>query len=215
MLAATLAPLRLVRPAPLERREGLAQVPDTDAELVARFRGGDEWAKEALYRRYFQSVWGLVLRLLGNRHDAEDVVQDTFVLALQDIHLLREPERFGPWLVRIAVHQVHRRFRRRRLYRALGITTGVEDAALDVLALQDASPEVRAELAKIARVLAELPAPQRIAWMLRYVEGCSLEETAERTACSLATAKRRIAAASVRVMEHVAVGTAWLDGGEA
>ena len=202
MLAATITQLR-PQSEPPSRRERLAGGNESDAELVQRLRRGDMWAKEALYRRYVRTVSGLVLRLLGNSADADDVVQDAFVLALEDIDRLREADRFGPWLVRIAVHQVHRRFRRRRLLRALGFTVGLEDATLDTLARSDCPPEVRAELGKVARLLATLPPATRIAWMLRYVEGHSLEDAAGHAGCSLATLKRRVAAASHALRQFV------------
>jgi RNA polymerase sigma-70 factor (ECF subfamily) len=64
---------------------------------------------------------------------------------------------------------------------------------------------MRAELALLDRMLARLPTKERMAWMLRYVEGCELPEVARMCGCSLATAKRRIAAAHERVAAHVDV----------
>ncbi len=205
MLAATITALRTgERPAaPSSRDGGLMHVSQSDAELVERVRGGDDWAKEALYRRHLQPVWSMVLPLIGSSVEAEDIVQDAFIMAFDDIHKLREPDRFGRWLMRIAVHQVHRRFRRRKTWQSLGLTWGIEDASLDALLCNDCSPEVAAELTKIAQVLAEMPPRHRIAWMLRFVEGCALDEVAERTAVSLATVKRRIAAADERLRKHV------------
>jgi RNA polymerase sigma-70 factor (ECF subfamily) len=166
-------------------------------------RGGDDWAKEALYRRHLQPVWSLVLPLIGSTAEAEDIIQDAFIIAFGDIHKLREAKRFGAWLTRIAVHQVHRCFRRRKPWQSLGLTWGVEDASLDALLSADCSPEVAAEVTKIAQVLADMAPRNRIAWMLRFVEGCALDEVAERTGVSLATVKRRIAAADQRLKKHV------------
>ncbi|WP_394835176.1 RNA polymerase sigma factor [Pendulispora rubella] len=175
----------------------------SDGELVERIRTGDSWAKEALYRKYFGGIWAVVLRLLGNRADAEDVVQDTFAIALTEFESLRRPEAVGAWLMQIAVRQTHRRFRRRKLRRLLGLDRSIDDASLELLAHEGTSPEVRAELEKVDRVLARLAPAQRIAWMLRYVEGGSLEEVAAACSCSLATVKRRIVAAEDEVRKHV------------
>ena len=182
--------------------------PYDDAELVARVRGGDDWAKEALYRRHLNSVWAVVLTMLGNPAEAEDVVQDAFIVALADIGKLREADRFGPWLMRIALHQVHRRYRRRRIRQTFGITWGVEDASLDAFCSSDCPPEVRAELGKISRILESLSPRNRIAWILRFVEGCSFEEIAERIGSSVSTARRRVAAANSRLRKRIV----W-DGG--
>ena len=89
--------------------------------------------------------------------------------------------------------------RRRRLARSLGLLPLGDDAALEQLASSVVSPEVRAELAVVDGILRRLPTNDRIAWMLRVVEGHRLEEVAELSGCSLATAKRRIAAAQKRM----------------
>lgn len=191
--------------APLPRAERI-EPRLADRELVERFASGDHWAKEALYRRYVKAVWSTALRLTRNRNDAEDVVQDTFVEALRDLSQLRELDALRPWLLRIAVHQAHRRFRRRALLRRLGLDRSVEDAPLATLAHPGASPELCSELTKVDRALQAGSAGERFAWVLRYVEGYTLEEVAQSCRCSLATAKRRIASATVRVSQHLDAG---------
>jgi RNA polymerase sigma-70 factor (ECF subfamily) len=164
----------------------------SDAELATRLVAGEQWAKETLYRRFVQNVWCTALRLVGNRPDADDIVQDTFVEALRDVDKLRDPARMRAWLLRIAVHQAHRRFRKRKLRRRLGMDRSIEETTLEELAQPGTSAEARAELACIDRVLERVNVNYRFAWMLRHVEGMSLEEVAHACDCSLATAKRRI-----------------------
>lgn len=74
-------------------------------------------------------------------------------------------------------------------------------AGYDAIADESASPEQRALLQRVYRVLDGLPADQRIAWTLRYIEGEQLEAVAALSGCSLATAKRRIAAAAQTLEE--------------
>ena len=69
--------------------------------------------------------------------------------------------------------------------------------------LSGTGAEVRTELALLDEVLARLAVPVRIAWMLRHVEGWPLDDVAAHCACSLATAKRRIAAAQSEIARHV------------
>jgi len=179
--------------------------PISVSELVDRIGRGDRWAEEAFYRRHIGLVQATVRRLLGRSAEAEDVVQDAFVTAFEIWDQLREPEHAKNWLLTIAVRKVHRRFRRRRLMRLLGLDQPTDDATLETLARPDLGGEARAELALLDRALRNVPAEARIAWMLRHVEGSSLEEVAALCECSLATAKRRIAAAHARVSEHVAL----------
>ncbi|MBI5478103.1 MAG: RNA polymerase sigma factor [Deltaproteobacteria bacterium] len=178
-----------------------------DGELVARARRDEAWAREAIYRRHVGAIAAVLVRLLGRREEAEDAVQDTFLVAFTELARLRDTDALRPWLIRIAVHQAHRRFRRRRLRRLLGLDRARDDATLESLAAPGTSPEVRAELALLDRALAALLAAPRVAWVLRYVEGYDLEGVAHACGCSLATAKRRIAAARARVSAHLEVPT--------
>lgn len=174
-----------------------------DANLVARARRGNRWAEDVLVRRHFSAVAGTVARLLGDLDEAQDVVQETFVAALVELADLRDPSAVRAWLVQIAVHKVHRRFRRRKLLRIIGLGGGEPASGLAELASGEASPEQRAELALLDHALAKLSVADRIAWSLRRVEGMRLEEVATTCQCSLATAKRRIAAAERVVRAHV------------
>lgn len=175
----------------------------SDQELVVRAQAGDAWAEEALFRRHIARAAQIATRLVGRTSEAEDVVQDSFVIALEQLPRLREGGAFRAWLLRIIVHQAHRRYRKRRMLARLGIVSHDE---LDTLASQargDLTPEARVELAKLDLVLQQLASRERFAWILRYVEGYRLDEVAHACECSLATAKRRIASADRRVRKHV------------
>jgi len=182
-----------------------APAEETDDEaLVRAIRDGAPRAEEELYRRHARAVLLRIQRLVSSRQDAEDALQDTFITALREIGTLREPKALSGWLLKIAVHQAHRRIRRERLLRTLGFGRGGDDEWLAAQARGDLSSEARAELVLLGRSLRGLSATDRIAWTLRWVEDLSLEEVADACGCSLATAKRRIAAAEAVVGRHFA-----------
>jgi RNA polymerase sigma-70 factor (ECF subfamily) len=185
----------------------LLRMPDaaSDVELVVRAVTGDRWSREVLYRRHASYLLGLAARLVGNRGDAEEIVQETFLSGFERLHTLREPEALRGWLAQIAVNLIRHRLRRTRLMRLLGLDRGADDATLEALAAPGMNPEVSAELALLDRVLHRLRADLRIAWMLRHVDGLELTEVASACRCSLATAKRRIAEADVAVRRHVSL----------
>jgi RNA polymerase sigma-70 factor (ECF subfamily) len=170
-----------------------------DAELVRRALGGDRWAMEALYRRHVGDAARVATVLLRHRADAEDVVQDAFAAAFGRLAALRDPSAFGGWLARIVANEAKSRLRRRRFLGMLGLDRGDDEAALDRLAAPGASAEELAELAHLDRALRRLGAGERMAWVLRYVEGWRLAEIAEALEVSLATVKRRIAAAQAQL----------------
>lgn len=182
-------------------------VPDVpDAALVERALAGDRWAQEAIYRRHVPAVHATVVRLMRSREGVEDIVQDAFADALAELPRLRNPAALRPWLLSIAVHRLHAFFRRRALLRVLGLAGAVEPVSLEGLASSAASPEVRAELALVDRGLSRMPQRERTAWMLRHVEGEELADVAQILGCSLATVKRRIAAAELLMERHLRSG---------
>lgn len=174
-----------------------------DAELVARALAGDRWSRDVLYRRHAHELLAIATRLLSNRCEGEEVVQDAFVAGFEQLGRLRDPAALRFWLIRIAVNLVRRHLRRGRLLRVLGLDRSPDDATLETLASPTLRPDDRAELALADRVLQRMPADLRIAWMLRRVEGLALAEVASTCACSLATAKRRIAAVDAEMGRHV------------
>jgi RNA polymerase sigma-70 factor (ECF subfamily) len=175
-----------------------------DAELVTRARTKDRVAVELLYRAHAQAVGALAMRLLGRSSDAEDVVQDAFVTAFTRMDQLRDGGLFRAWLLRITVHEVHRRFRRRKLLRVLGLDRGDDDGSLAALAAPNLTSEQRAELAVLDGVLSKLPPRERVVWMLRNVEGQELAEIASACEASVASIKRWLARAESHVRAHVA-----------
>jgi RNA polymerase sigma-70 factor (ECF subfamily) len=176
----------------------------SDEELVRRALAGERWGREMLYRRHAGSLLAMTVRLLANHGEAEEVVQDTFVTAFEQLGTLREPAAVRGWLGQIAVNLVRRRFRRGRLMRFLGLDRGADDATLEALADPGISTDQRAELALVDRLLRGMKPALRLAWMLRRVDGLELGEVASLCDCSLATVKRRIAEADAIVDRHAA-----------
>ncbi len=189
-LAGTTAVILALPERPAERVE--------DLELVERALGGESWAREAIFRRYVTPVAAAAQRLLRNPAEVDDVVQETFLIAYEQLERLSQPAALRGWLLQIAISRVHRRFRSWRLWRAPADTA----ASLEEQATLEATPEQRAELSLVDRALAQLALPLRTAWVLRRVEGHSLEDTAAACDCSLATVKRRIARADEIVLAH-------------
>lgn len=171
-----------------------------DGELVERAIEGDRWAEEALFRRHVSRVLRIATRLVGSEHEADDVVQDAFVIALDRLGDLRDVSAFGAWLTQIVVHGAHRRLRKRRLLHRLGLARG--DRGLTQVASPVATPAARAELRLLDEALGRLPSRVHVAWVLRHVEGLGLAEVADACDCSLATVKRWLARADETVRRH-------------
>jgi RNA polymerase sigma-70 factor (ECF subfamily) len=150
-----------------------------------------------LFQEHARYVATVVLRVLGRDQEVDDVVQEVFLTAMTGLSAVRSPEAVRGWLKTIAVRKAFRYLRRRRLRVLLGFDR--ESPCYEHLAAPGCSPEESALLARVYRELDRLPAAERLAWTLRYVEGEQVEALAGLCGCSLATAKRRIAAAQAKL----------------
>jgi RNA polymerase sigma-70 factor (ECF subfamily) len=155
-------------------------------------------AFDALFARYAKYVAAVAFRLLGRDDDeVDDVVQDVFWIASRKLARIYDLDAARPWLVTVAVRVVRRKLRRRRWRWAL-----LGEAVLSNVPAPGVTADQRALLARIYRVLETVASNDRIAWLLRHVEGERLEDVALACQCSLATAKRRIASAQ-HVLDEV------------
>jgi RNA polymerase sigma-70 factor (ECF subfamily) len=170
----------------------------TDAALVVAARAGEAWAQEALYQRYARMVIGLSQRILAGRDDADDLAQDAFVFAFTRLDTLQNPQAFQAWLRSIVARTASKRLRRQRLLVRLGIRRS-EPIEPDTVVSPEAPADVASEVRSVYGLLDRLPAEERVALVLRRVEGLELAEIAEQMKLSLATVKRRIAAAEGRL----------------
>jgi RNA polymerase sigma-70 factor (ECF subfamily) len=170
-------------------------VPLTEAAEVV---GVPSYDLDALFRRYAPYVAAVAHRLLGRDEEVDDTVQEVFLAAVRGVHAVRDPAAIRGWLARIAVRAARERLRKRRMRSFFGLDDPV---AYESVVDAGASSEQRALVARVYRLLDGIPADQRIAWALRYIEGEPLESVAVLCGCSLATAKRRIAAAAKRLNE--------------
>lgn len=155
---------------------------------------------DALYRAESRYVAHLALKVLGRDVEVDDVVQDVFVAAAGALGRLKEPRALHAWLGTVTVRVARRRLFARRVLALFGLDPQPEYGEL---ADPQAGPEQRLQLARLYRALDELPAQHRLAWSLRHVQGEPLDEVARLCECSLATAKRRIAAAETALEERL------------
>jgi RNA polymerase sigma-70 factor, ECF subfamily len=164
----------------------------TDGALVVAARAGEDWAREALFRRHAPMVAGMAFRLLGRDDDVDDLVQDSFVEALRSLDRLQAPQAFASWLASIVVRTSSKVIRRRRLLTRLGLRRG-EAIDVDAVVSPSAPPDVATELRALYARIEALPASVRVALVLRRVEGLGIDEIAALIGASPATVKRRIA----------------------
>jgi RNA polymerase sigma-70 factor (ECF subfamily) len=155
---------------------------------------------EDLYRRFAPYVAAIASRILGRESEVEDVVQDVFMAALNGLKKRDQLLQAKGWFATVTVRSSMRKLRARALWSLFDLA---EPPQYERLADPAAGPEERRMLAEVYRALDTVHSKERVAWVLRYVQGESLEQTAALCGCSLATAKRRIAAAHAVVKQRV------------
>lgn len=160
---------------PRQNGEPGPRVPADEADIVRRVQRGDRDAFDMLARRYAQRAFEIAYRVLGHRQDAEDLVQEAFMAALDGIQTFDATRPFGPWFARIVFNRGlnARRSRSAREGHLRPTELQDDDARSDA-----ANVEVeRSEIMNAFRLaLNELPEQQRMIVQLSDVEGRTSSE---------------------------------------
>lgn len=183
----------------------------TDSELVERAKAGDLAAFEALTGRYERRVYSLAMRILRHEHDAEDVTQQTFLSVLEHLTSFRGEASFSTWVLRIASHAALKIIRKRKGLQTISLEEATEPTDSgkiphpEFIADWRQSPEHLVQQREIGRLLdealAQLDEKHRMVFLLRDVEGFSIEETAKALELSEANTKVRLLRARLKLRE--------------
>lgn len=180
---------------------------DADAALVKRAREGDYGAFEELFDRYRTMTYRFAYQMVGRRDDAEDIVQEAFVRAYQNLHRYRDEAKFTTWLLRIVTNlctDESRKYQRR---------TALEQqeaaGALDWMTIGEAENPVdnledeRRKLA-LRKAMNALPAHHRTMIVLRDIEEKEYPEIAGILGCTVGGAKLRVLRARRALRDRIA-----------
>jgi RNA polymerase sigma-70 factor (ECF subfamily) len=171
-----------------------------DARAIELTLGGDRDAYRVLVERHSASVFRLAYRLTGNRHDAEEVVQEAFLRAYQKLEQFEARANFGTWVYRIAANYAIDRARQKKKEDARReeprVVEGDEISLVNTVADEAPSPErltQNVELKKqIERALQELTSAERTAFVMRHWDGCGIEEIAAALDSNASAAKNAV-----------------------
>jgi len=155
-----------------------------DRDLIKKARRGQVEAYNVLVSRWEKRVYNYILRLVGNREDALDSTQDTFLKAYQSLGKLEDADRFAPWLFRIAHNEAFSLLRKRRPEGEMptDVAEGPERPRLFPVELRLA----------VEGALERLSDDQREAVVLKIYQGFKFEEMAEVLGCPVSTVKSRL-----------------------
>jgi len=149
--------------------------PHDEVSLVSAARDGDRAAFGRLYDRYARMVHGILLARVPPR-EVDDLVQEVFLLALRQLHALRDVSRFGPWLGTITRNRANDYFRK-----AIPVEKVTEPVSENRAGSRTTNHSAEQEADLILAVVRALPEPYREPLILRLVEGMTGPEIAART----------------------------------
>lgn len=174
-----------------------AQSPESD--LVARCRNGDLGAFEELYRRHAGRLFSLACRMVGNTADAEDLLQEIFLLAHRKLDGFKGESALGTWLYRLGMNVCldHLRSRSSRMVRATDSFDA--DAGPVIPATRADAAELVVDRVDLERAIGQLPEGCRAAFLLHDVEGFEHHEVATILGIAEGTSKSQVHKARLRL----------------
>ena len=178
-----------------------SRMADADAELVTRSQTGDPVAFEELVRQHQRMIHALTFRMTGSLTDAEDLAQETFLRAYEQVGGFRGSAKFSTWLYRIAVNTClnwrQSEARRNQLH-----TSAAEEFSVQQDGKNSSSPQVN----EVQAALPKLPAKQRAAIVLTIYDGLNHAEAAQVLNCSETTVSWRVFAAKQKLKRLLTMG---------
>lgn len=184
--------------------------PIDDLGLVHASKNGDMAAFEELVRRYDRRLLRIAQNVMHNWEDAQDAVQDAFLNAFQHLGGFREDAQFSTWIIRITVNRCLMKLRQRRTKKEFSHDTNFESEEQSFpidIADWTPNPEQSYRASEFREILRKnlggLPPGLRMVFVLRDVEGLSLQETAQALQLTEATVKTRTRRARLMLRERL------------
>lgn len=181
----------------------------SDEALMGSVADGSVQALETLVRRYEHRLFNYLARMAGNRTDADDLFQETFLRVYKHRQRYDRSARFRPWLYQIATNlcKDHHKYMRHRSHIPLDSNPGEGASLSERIADPVPGPSAQAELSEVRDALesavAALPEHQRSVFLMSRYEGLRYEEIAESLGIPVGTVKSRMSKAVHSVMQQV------------
>jgi RNA polymerase sigma-70 factor (ECF subfamily) len=177
----------------------MTQYQNANEQLILRCKRGDRKAQYEIYKLYAKAMYNVCLRITGDTLEAEDVLQETFLIAFEKIETYRNEAAFGAWLKKIVVNAALNQVRKRRFqFSDINNNEDYEDESAH--AVNDAE-EMSYQAEQIRRAIAQLPDGFRIVFSLYLLEGYDHQEIAEILGISVSTSKSQYNRAKKKLQE--------------
>jgi RNA polymerase sigma-70 factor, ECF subfamily len=181
--------------------------PLSDEEVVMKVREGDTALYEVLMRRYNQRLFRIARSILRDDHEAEDVIQDTYVRAYGALHQFAGRAKFSTWLTKIAIHEASSRLRKRKRIEDVPGDAHRKSPSMEDMKSSDPDPEQetlrREAVSFLEQAVDRLPETYRPVFVFREIENMSTAETASCLELTEETVKVRLLRARQMLREEL------------
>jgi RNA polymerase sigma-70 factor (ECF subfamily) len=179
----------------------------TDEELIARFQDGDNYAFDLLVKRYKDPLLNFIFRFVGEKNEAEDIVQETFLRLFKNKHYYKEIAKFSTWIYTIAGNLAKTELRKRKRRKLFSISHYMSTEKDYDIPDDTTSPESDTNTLItdkiIQKAIDKLSPKFKQVIILRDVQGFSYEEIAEIVNIPLGTVKSRVNRARLKLQEDL------------
>jgi RNA polymerase sigma-70 factor (ECF subfamily) len=179
----------------------------TDEQLIAKFQQGDVQAYDVLVRRYKDQLLNFIYRFVGNRSDAEDIVQETLLRVYKNKHMYKEIAKFSTWVYTIAGNLAKTELRRRKRHKIFSVSNFVNEERDYDIPDKAHSPEKQVDStiqeAIIQKAIEKLPVKFKEVIILRDIQGFAYEEISQILSIPLGTVKSRVNRGRLKLQEDL------------
>jgi len=169
-----------------------------ETRLAKLARNGDRRAFAELVELYKDKIYHLAYRMLGNRQEAEDIVQETFMRLYSNLHRYDDTQKFSTWIFRIGTNLCIDRLRKRKLTYSLDaeVTDGEGNDYYAMMSSDEHTPEKQVIVSEtqrhIRKVIDDMPEKYKSIIVLRYLQDLSLQEISDVLDLPITTIKTRL-----------------------
>ena len=171
---------------------------DISRDIIERSKKGSRQAQYQLYKMYSRAMFNICYRMMNDREDAEDMLQESFTEAFLKLDTFRFESAFGAWLKRITINKCINAIKKRR------VNLTVEEHIPDAPAELNPNEEIPGlSVEKVRKAMAQLPDGYRMVFSLYLLEGYDHAEISQIMGISEATSKSQYSRAKKRIKEII------------
>jgi RNA polymerase sigma-70 factor (ECF subfamily) len=175
------------------------EIENTDRELIAKALKGSQLAQYQLYQQYAKAMFNICYRMMNNREEAEDMLQDSFTEVFHKLDLFRHESTFGAWVKQIVVNKCINSIKKRKVDLMLSDEMEKFDLVDENNNVNES--EVQYEVEKVRKAMGMLPDGYRVIFSLYSLEGYDHEEIAGIMNISESTSKTQYMRAKNKIKE--------------